>query len=144
MTPVIEKRIELCQGDPVLRNPSRVGHANRYTVKQFQLPSHFFTPTKNQLQQHLQHSRVLSSSVSPASPVTKHPLFREGQLASLQQSQALKSNKNHASLQDVNSDLVLRYCMVNRLTPSSEVEQILLYFVRLLELVGYSLPQPKI
>ena len=31
-----------CMGDPVLKNHRRVGHANRYTVKQHQLPSHFF------------------------------------------------------------------------------------------------------
>ena len=71
-----------CQGDPVLRNHHRIGHANRYTVKQYQIPSQFFTPAKKQLQQHLQNSRIFSNaSTSPpqtnnCSPNNQHHLFR--------------------------------------------------------------------
>ena len=80
-----------------------------------------------------------TSSPNPASP-THHALFREGELASLHHSNALKPQKGLRKLAEINADLVLKYCMVNRLTPASDVEAILLFFVRMLELLSYALP----
>lgn len=36
-----------------------MGHGNRFTIKQYQIPPHFFTPAKEQLDNYLRHSRVL-------------------------------------------------------------------------------------
>ena len=141
-----QRPVQKCQGDPALRNPHKVGHGNRYAVKQYQIPAQYFNPTRNKLQQHLQNSRMMNNNVSnsPSAINREHPLFREGELASVRQSTALKQAKTHSKIQDLNSDLALKYCMINRLTPSSGMEEILLFFVRLLQLLKYSIPEPKI
>ena len=90
-------------------------------MKQYQIPSHFFAQTRNKLQEHLQNSRIMSTSRETPSPVKEHPLFREGELASIHQSAALKKNSRNLKIQDLNSDLALKYCLVNRLTFSSDV-----------------------
>lgn len=53
-----------CQGDLSLKNKARFSHNNHPHLStpkpaQSNLPSHYFTPTKNKLDLYLRHSRVL-------------------------------------------------------------------------------------
>jgi hypothetical protein len=59
---VSEPLPQKCAGDSILKNRGRLGAANRYTVKQYQFPPHYFTPTKEKLEEHLKDSRVLPNA----------------------------------------------------------------------------------
>ncbi len=97
-----EKQLPMHLGDPALKNKGRVGHGNRYTLRQYQLPPHFFASTKEKLEAHLRNSRIVPNNAeiqldgSPTS-VTKSKqmsqLFREGELSALQQSKVLKGKR---------------------------------------------------
>jgi len=44
----------------------------------------------------------------------------------------------------LNPSLVLKYCRIHQLTSASSLKEVLVFFTRLLELVNFTMPEPKI
>lgn len=56
----------------------------------------------------------------------------------------VKGRRETKRLGDAEGAIVLKYCLLNRLAPSSSVKEIVTFFGRLLQLIGHPLNEPKI
>lgn len=115
-----------------------MGHGNRFTLKQYQIPPHFFTPAKEELENHLRHSRVLpnlnknednarsaSQNYHKKQDDFGYSLLKEADYNALAQSKILtrgKSDQKNQKIYELNPEIALKYCLINKLTANTDAK----------------------
>lgn len=115
-----------------------MGHGNRFALKQYQIPPHFFTPAKEQLENHLRHSRVLpnlahheenarsaSHNNSKKQDEFSYSMLKEAEYNALAQSKVLtrgKFDQKNNKIYELNPEIALKYCLINKLSPNTDAK----------------------
>jgi hypothetical protein len=66
-------------------------------------------------------------------------MVKESEAALLSESKVLRRETVTKQLSQLNPDIALKYCLIHSLSPNSSVQEILLFFMRLLEVLGFTI-----
>lgn len=133
------------EGDKAIRNKLRVGIANRQRANCFRLPSYCFEQTKQDLGEHLKD--VKKDTPKVIMEVTTRRSGRaqkEEEFSALMEQKGLAGEDKQRNISGLNPNLVLKYCSIHQISSISSLKEVLIFFTRLLELLGFSLLEPKI
>jgi hypothetical protein len=69
---------------------------------------------------------------------------REEDFSELMERKGLLGEEKARKISGLNPNLVLRYCSLHQISSLSPLKEILIFFTRLLDLLNFTLPEPKV
>jgi hypothetical protein len=132
------------EGDKAIRNKLRIGVANRQRANCFRLPAYCFEPTRQDLGDHLKDVKRDTTKLVMEVTGKRGRAQKEEDFSELMEQKGLNGEDRPKKISALNPTLVLKYCRIHQINSISSLKEVLLFFTRLLELLEFSLPEPKI
>lgn len=118
---------------------------NRHRVDRFRLPAYCFEQIKEDLDEHLREVKGDRGKMSGNVAESRHRKAQEEQeFDELMEQKGITGEERPRKMAAMNATIALKYCSINKITSSASLKDILVFFTRMLELLNYSVVEPKV
>jgi hypothetical protein len=128
------------EGDRAISNKLRFSVGNRHRVDRYRLPAYCFQQIKEDLDEHLKGVKRDDPKVILGLVENKHKRAQvEEDFSELMEQKGIYGEEKPRKISALNPTIVLKYCTINKISSTSSLKEILMFFTRLFELLSFSM-----